>query len=59
MQNTNATLWISPVSQFVICCEFITVRLISIDHPQIEGKFTETPGGLPNVFYGCKDLFIE
>jgi hypothetical protein len=32
-----------------------TVRLTSIDHPQIEGKFTATPGGLTNVFYGCID----
>jgi hypothetical protein len=23
--------------------------------PQIEGKFTVTPGRLPNIFYGCKD----
>ncbi len=22
---------------------------------QIEGKFTATPGGLTNLFYGCKD----
>ena len=32
-----------------------TVRLTSIDHPQIGGKFTVTPGGLTNLFYGCKD----
>ncbi len=32
-----------------------TVRLTSIDHPQIEGKFTATPGGLTNLFYSCKD----
>ncbi len=32
-----------------------TVRLTSIVHPQIEGKFTATPGGLTNLFYGCKD----
>jgi hypothetical protein len=31
------------------------VCLTSIDHPQIEGKFTATPGGLTNLFYGCKD----
>jgi hypothetical protein len=24
--------------------------LTSIDHPQIEGKFTATPGGLTNFF---------
>ncbi len=29
-----------------------TIRLISIVHPQIEGKFTATPGGLTSVFYG-------
>ncbi len=28
-----------------------TVRSTSIDHPQIEGKFTATPDGLPNLFY--------
>jgi hypothetical protein len=33
----------------------VTVRLTSIDHPQIEGKFTAAPGGLTNVFYGCID----
>jgi hypothetical protein len=27
-----------------------TVHLTSIDHPQIEGKFTVTPGGLTNLF---------
>ncbi len=32
-----------------------TVRLTSIDYPQIEGKFTATTGGLTNLFYGCKD----
>jgi hypothetical protein len=32
-----------------------TVRLTSIVHPQIKGKFTATPGGLTNLFYGCKD----
>jgi hypothetical protein len=32
-----------------------TVRLISIVHPQTEGKFTPTPGGLTSVFYGCID----
>ena len=31
-----------------------TVRLTSIDHPEIGGKFTVTPGGT-NLFYGCKD----
>jgi hypothetical protein len=28
-----------------------TVRLISIFHPQIEGKFTATPGGLSPVYF--------
>ena len=32
-----------------------TVHLTSIDHTQIEGKFTTTPGRLTNIFYGCKD----
>ena len=32
-----------------------TVRLTSIDHPPIGGKFTATPSGLTNLFYGCKD----
>ena len=32
-----------------------TVHLTSIDHPPIGGKFTTTPGGLTNLFYGCKD----
>jgi hypothetical protein len=32
-----------------------TVRLTSIYNPQIGGKFTETSGGLTNLFYGCKD----
>ncbi len=35
--------------------KWCTVRLTSIDHPQIEGKFTATPGGLTYLFYGCKD----
>jgi hypothetical protein len=26
-----------------------TVHLISIHNPQIEGKFTKTPGGLTNI----------
>ncbi len=34
---------------------FCTVHLTSIHHPQIEGEFTATPGGLTNLFYGCKD----
>ena len=33
----------------IIC----TIRLISIVHPQIEGNFTVTPGGLTSVLYGC------
>ena len=33
----------------------ITVRLTSIDDPQIGGKFTTTPGGLTSLFYGCID----
>jgi hypothetical protein len=38
-----------------ICAVFTnTVRLTSTVHPQIEGKFTVTPGGLTNLFYGCK-----
>jgi hypothetical protein len=28
----------------------LTVRLISINHPQIGGKFTATPGELTNFF---------
>jgi hypothetical protein len=32
-----------------------TVCLTSIDHPQIEGKFTATPGGLTILFYVCID----
>jgi hypothetical protein len=32
-----------------------TVRLTSVDYPQIEAKFTATTGGLTNLFYGCKD----
>jgi hypothetical protein len=32
-----------------------TVRLASIHKPQIEGKFTATPGGQTNIFYGCVD----
>ena len=28
-----------------------TVRLTSIHHSQIEGKFTATPGGLTSVFF--------
>ena len=32
-----------------------TVHLTSIDQPQIGGKFTATPGGLTNLFYGCID----
>jgi hypothetical protein len=36
-----------------------TVRLTSIDHPQIEGKFTATPGGLTNLFYGCIDYLVQ
>jgi hypothetical protein len=32
-----------------------TVHLTSIDHPQIEGKFTATPDGLTSLFNGCKD----
>ena len=28
-----------------------TVRLTSIDQPQIVGKFTATPGGQFNIFY--------
>jgi hypothetical protein len=32
-----------------------TVRLTSIDYPQIEGKFTATAGELTNLLYGCKD----
>ncbi len=41
--------------------EFLrTVHLASIDHPQIEGKFTASPGGLlTNLFYGCKDYFND
>ncbi len=31
-----------------------TVRLTSIYNPQIGGKFTETSGGLTNLFYCCK-----
>jgi hypothetical protein len=30
----------------------VTVRLTSIDHPPMGGKFTATPGGLTNLFYG-------
>jgi hypothetical protein len=33
----------------------ITVHLTSIVHPQIEGEFTATSGGLTNLFYDCKD----
>ncbi len=33
----------------------LTVHLTSIDHPQIEGKFTMTPGGITKLFYGCID----
>jgi hypothetical protein len=32
-----------------------TVRLTSIHHSQIGGKFTATPGGLTSVFYSCID----
>ncbi len=32
-----------------------TVRLTSIHLLQIEGNFTETSGGLTNLFYGCKN----
>ncbi len=32
-----------------------TVHLTSIHNPQIEGKFTKTPGGLTNIFYSCKN----
>ncbi len=35
--------------------EYKTVHLTSIVHPQIEGKFNATPGGLTNLFYGCID----
>ena len=31
------------------------VRLTSLDHPQIEGKFITTPSGLTNLFYGFID----
>ena len=42
--------------QIFICThQLSTVRLTSIDHPPIGGKFTATPGGLTNLFYGCKD----
>ena len=30
----------------------LEVRLASIRHSQIEGKFITTPGGLANTFYG-------
>ncbi len=36
-------------------CRSNTVCLTSIDHPQIGGEFTATPGELTNLFYGCKD----
>jgi hypothetical protein len=37
-----------------------TVRLTSIHHPQIEGKFTATPGGLTTILYGSRtSLFSE
>ncbi len=41
--------------QIVLGLVIDTVRLISIVHPQIEGKFTTTPVGLTSVFYGCID----
>ncbi len=31
------------------------VRLTSIDHHEIEGKFTATPSGQTNLFYGFKN----
>ena len=33
----------------------LTVHLISIVQPQIEGKFTASPGGITSVFCGCID----
>jgi len=39
----------------ILLVPWTTVRLTSIDHPQIGGKFTATSGGLTRVFYGCKD----
>ena len=38
---------------------YLTVRLTSIYNPQIGGNFTETSGGLTNLFYGCVDYFME
>ena len=41
---------------FIVHIILRNVRLTSIDLPQIEGKFTATPGGLTNLpFYGCID----
>jgi hypothetical protein len=38
----------------------VTVRLTSIVHPQIEGKFTATLGGLTNLFMVARtSLMIE
>ncbi len=36
-----------------------TVRLASIYKPQIGGKFTATPGGQTNIFYGCVDYWLD
>ena len=51
--GTNSTV-LEVLYKFLLITS-VTVRLISIVHPQIEGKFTVTPGGLTSVFYGCID----
>jgi hypothetical protein len=52
--GNSCTSWASHQAEGVTLIE-PTVCLTSINHPQIEGKFTATPGRLTNLFYGCKD----
>jgi hypothetical protein len=47
------SLWHAPENTYNTVTPTCTVRLTSIYHPQIGGKFTATPVVLTNIFYGC------
>ncbi len=55
--RVSARVWFHSDSRYSYLQSTVTyartVCLTSIDHPQIEGKFTATSGGLTNLFYGC------
>jgi len=58
--NMGIRIWRKDTDIFYKKKDNETVRLTSIDHPQIEGKFTATPAsGLTNLFYGCIDFLVQ